>query len=220
MFKLLKAIFTYVVFKLGVDAGRGVPLAVAQTLKKGTDQATITANRNVGRRSTLFEKITRRSIVGGRKSIFETSNFVSLSLVLDLDEYEFPEQEAEDPADKVRLDVTALDRYNDDIRKLRRMTIDECRNFPSKGEPDEGTLMMIRLTVRSLCRTAFFGNKKAQTLAEGSVILVVWLLNKKNVTSAFKVHLLQSFAEMIWTSDELKYAVSFDFLIENFLKVV
>lgn len=194
-----------------MDAGRGIPLAVAQTLRKGTEQAAITANRNVERRSTISKMVRRSSFLGKAKSkSLDASAFLSLSLVLDLDEYEFPEEEEEDPADRVRLDVTALDRYNDDIRKLRRMTIDECRNFPSKGEPDEGTLIRIRMTVRSLCRTAFFGNKKAQTLAEGSVILVVWLLNKKNVASGFKVHLLQSFAEMIWTSDELKFAVRFD----------
>lgn len=46
-------------------------------------------------------------------------------------------------------------------------------------------------------------------LAEGSVILIVWLLNRKNIVANFKIHILQSFAEMMWTSPELKIAVQF-----------
>lgn len=50
-----------------------------------------------------------------------------------LEDYDFPEDESLDPMNvstKVHLDVTALDRYNEDVRKYRRNLLEECRLIP------------------------------------------------------------------------------------------
>lgn len=53
------------------------------------------------------------------------------SMLLNLDEYDFPEDEAIDPTHlEVNLDVTALDRYNEDVRKYRHALLETCRLLP------------------------------------------------------------------------------------------
>jgi hypothetical protein len=56
------------------------------------------------------------------------------SLKVDLAEYVSDDEDSRlDPAnDKAQLDVTALDRYNEDVRKYRRALLDECRLIPLK----------------------------------------------------------------------------------------
>jgi hypothetical protein len=53
------------------------------------------------------------------------------SMLMNLDEYDFPDDEQIDPHHlDVNMDVTALDRYNEDVRKYRHALLESCRLLP------------------------------------------------------------------------------------------
>ncbi len=67
----------------------------------------------------------------------ERSEFSILSAALNLNEFKFEDQlicPSNEQKEKVGLDVTALDRYNDEVRRYRKIVIEECRNLSSKYE--------------------------------------------------------------------------------------
>ena len=56
---------------------------------------------------------------------------------LNLGQYEFEDEKTEGPdtagqSTNLALDVTALDRYNEDIRHFRGLLVEECRRLPEK----------------------------------------------------------------------------------------
>ncbi|CAL8135443.1 unnamed protein product [Orchesella dallaii] len=224
-----------------LDAGKGIPESVSKSLR--LNQLRQLHKYQSARSRLSFDPIgevstTRKTEDWGslRRTVQQKSIIAELSELLELEEYGFPEDDeviGEPTKFEAKLDVTALDRYNEDVRRIRKLTIDECRQLPLKylrshfklintlllqvdcnscihkirGDADENTLGRVKLVVRSLCRTVYYGTHKAQVLAEGAVILIVWLLNRRATPVPFKVNILQSFAEMIWTSAELKSSV-------------
>lgn len=77
----------------------------------------------------------------------------------------------------------------------------------SSGVIDQGLLTRIVDVIRPLCRTCYFGTRRAQSLAEGTITLIVWLLNRSNAPVNFHTQVLMRFSEMLWNSAELKKKV-------------
>jgi hypothetical protein len=78
-------------------------------------------------------------------------------------------------------------------------------------------LEQIRIAANDLSRSCYYGTYKAHALGESSVMIFVWLLSRTNLPIWFQVRILQSLAELVWPSYNLKLAVSHSFKRVTFL---
>lgn len=61
------------------------------------------------------------------------AEFAEFASKLNLEEYDFNDEDVLNPEKaNLALDVTALDLYNDDVRKYRKLVVQECRQISNK----------------------------------------------------------------------------------------
>jgi len=159
--------------------------------------------------------------------------FSEFSFKFNLEDYESDEEEELDPLNiNAQLDVTALDRYNEDVRKYRRVMLEECRQIPLRyfyhycfypfkiiingasilkfdlrGDVERSLLEKLRVAANNLGRSCYYGTYKAHALGESSVMMFIWLLSRTNLPIWFHMRLLQSLTELVWGSHNLKATV-------------
>ncbi|CAG7673154.1 unnamed protein product [Allacma fusca] len=162
------------------------------------------------------ERIKKTDYLKHRASLLS-----ALSTQLNLEEYSFEDDKPYllDPKGKnqeAALDVTALDRYNEDIRYYRNVILQECRRFPKKAAISGRQLQVIATAISRLCRTAYYGTHKARMLASEIIPLLVWILNEDDLPYGLHVIVLRSIGELLYDSLELKK----QFVEQNGVKVL
>ena len=68
-------------------------------------------------------------------------------------------------------------------------------------------LRTLGVSVTKLCRNTYYGTVRAQKLAEGTVPVLVWLLNRKIFPEEFHCLMHKCVTEMCWIARPLKAKV-------------
>jgi hypothetical protein len=155
-------------------------------------------------RQTLTDRLAKTRDLKDQQSILSM-----LSMKLKLEKYSFEDDKplVLDPKGKQQeesLDVTALDRYNEDARYYRNLILQECRRFPKKGAVSKRQLETIATAISQLCRIAYYGTQKCRLLAAEIIPLLVWILSEKNLPYGLHAIVLRSVGELLYDSLELK----------------
>ena len=77
----------------------------------------------------------------------------------------------------------------------------------NSGTPNPIHLRKLANAIINLCRTAYYGTKKAQVLAGGAIPILVWLLNKPRLTRRLHLIIIRCLGELLYSSAELKFEV-------------